>query len=54
MKYERYHLHVTKIKEFYALDHLKARVDKFLESGVVYNITCPRCNACYVEPADIY
>ena len=27
---------------------LKPSVDKFLKSKVVYKITCPRCNACYV------
>ena len=27
---------------------LKPPVEKMLRSGVVYKITCPRCNACYV------
>ena len=26
----------------------KPPVEKMLKSGVVYNITCPRCTACYV------
>ena len=27
---------------------LKPPVEKFIRSGVVYKITCPRCAACYV------
>ena len=27
---------------------LKPSVEKFMKSKVVYKITCPRCNACYV------
>ena len=27
---------------------LKTPVEKALKSGVVYKITCPRCNSCYV------
>ena len=27
---------------------LKPPIEKMLRSGVVYKITCPRCNACYV------
>ena len=27
---------------------LKEPIDKQLKSGVVYKISCPRCNACYV------
>ena len=27
---------------------LKEPVEKFQKSGVVYQITCPRCSACYV------
>ena len=30
------------------LPSLKSSVDKSLKSGVVYKITCPRCNLCYV------
>ena len=30
------------------LPSLKPRVEKMLKSGVVYHITCPRCQACYV------
>ena len=30
------------------LPSLKPSVDKMLRSGVVYHITCPRCQACYV------
>ena len=30
------------------LPSLKSSVDKSLKSGVVYKITCPRCNSCYV------
>ena len=30
------------------LASLKTPVEKALKSGVVYKITCPRCNSCYV------
>ena len=30
------------------LPSLKPPIDKFIRSGVVYRISCPRCNACYV------
>ena len=30
------------------LPALKPTVDKSLKSGVIYQISCPRCNACYV------
>lgn len=30
------------------LPSLKPAVDKMFKSGVVYEITCPRCSACYV------
>ena len=30
------------------LPSLKPSVDKLMKSGVVYNLTCPRCSACYV------
>ena len=30
------------------LPSIKPSVDKMLKSGVVYQITCPRCSACYV------
>ena len=30
------------------LPSLKPPVEKMLKSGVVYKLTCPRCNACYV------
>ena len=30
------------------LPSLKPAVEKMLKSGVVYHITCPRCQACYV------
>ena len=30
------------------LPSLKPSTDKFLRSGVVYRINCPRCSACYV------
>ena len=30
------------------LPSLKPPVEKMLKSGVVYNLTCPRCNSCYV------
>ena len=30
------------------LPSLKAKVDKKIRSHVVYKITCPRCQACYV------
>ena len=34
------------------LPSLKASVEKMLKSAVVYKITCPRCNACYVGQTD--
>ena len=30
------------------LPSLKPPVEKLMKSGVVYNLTCPRCSACYV------
>ena len=39
-------LTVQKIKS--ALPSLKSTVPKMLKSNVVYQIKCPRCNACYV------
>ena len=30
------------------LPSLKPPVEKLLKSGIVYNLTCPRCLACYV------
>ena len=30
------------------LPSLKPPVEKMLKSGVVYNLTCPRCKSCYV------
>ena len=30
------------------LPSLKPPVEKMLRSGIVYQITCPRCSACYV------
>ena len=34
------------------LPSLKAPVEKLIKSGVVYNITCPGCAACYVGQTD--
>ena len=34
------------------LPSLKPSVDKMLKSGVVYQISCSRCNACYVGQTD--
>ncbi|XP_066911760.1 uncharacterized protein [Clytia hemisphaerica] len=31
------------------LPSLKSSVEKSLKSGVVYKITCPRCNSCYMS-----
>ena len=39
-------LTVQKIKS--TLPSLKPTVPKMLKSNVVYEIKCPRCNACYV------
>ena len=30
------------------LPSIKPPVEKLMKSGVVYNLTCPRCSACYV------
>ena len=34
------------------LPSLKPSVEKLMKSGVVYNITCPGCSACYVGQTD--
>ena len=34
------------------LPSLKPAVEKIMKSGVVYNITCPGCSACYVGQTD--
>ena len=34
------------------LPSLKPSVEKLMKSGVIYNITCPGCSACYVGQTD--
>ena len=43
---------MTRRKLRNVMPSLKPKIPMNLRSGVVYQITCPRCNACYVGQTD--
>ena len=47
MKYSVYH-HDDSQEVKDVLPSLKPSVEKLMKSGIVYQLTCPRCSACYV------